>query len=337
MNGSPRSRETPGCSSCAELAGQWSDAQAQVADYTAAIEALPGKNPGHGRRLESALSPPGQRLRFALRQWQQAVDDYAHVVTDTTTDVDLLAKRARAYGALKNWDAAAADSARAATGNRQGPRILAEFARELAAGDEFARAKVQFEKAQELYERSLEADPDNDAVAAGLAQVLLDKQANANAALSHHPTDGKPATLGRFRLSVSHDPSAFEKELRQVAASKVADPWLRLAAAYALIGHNDAALRYLSRALERADGYEARKTIVEFASGFDEVLSGLLKRQPDDPQLQLAWTRKLADRGRASGREAARPSTSRPGGVPRDCHAAVRPRPATGPFLHRSR
>ena len=79
---------------------------------------------------------------------------------------------------------------------------------------------------------------------------------------------------------------------------KLADPWLKLAAASAADDRNDEALRYLSRALERADVDEARKPIVELASGFDAVLSGLLKRRPDDPQLQLAWARKLAERGR---------------------------------------
>ena len=38
--------------------------------------------------------------------------------------------------------------------------------------------------------------------------------------------------------------------------------------------------------------------IVEVAAWSDEVLSALTKRQPDDPQLQLAFARKLAEHGK---------------------------------------
>jgi WD40 repeat protein/tetratricopeptide (TPR) repeat protein len=104
--------------------------------------------------------------------------------------------------------------------------------------------------------------------------------------------------LGRFRLSVSRDPAAFDREQTRFAARKLTDPWATLAVAYALDGRHDEALRYFSRALEQADGYEARKPIVELAARFDEVHSALIKRQPDDPQLPLALARRLAERGR---------------------------------------
>ena len=97
-----------------------------------------------------------------------------------THDVDLLSKRARAHEALKNWDAAAADWSRAATGNPEGAKLLAEFARRLAAGGQVPLAIGQFEKSRALYERSLEADPENDVVATELAQLLLDQHENAN-------------------------------------------------------------------------------------------------------------------------------------------------------------
>ena len=46
----------------AELAGQWSDAQAQVADYTAAIEALAQQKPeATAVDLKRLYRPPGQR------------------------------------------------------------------------------------------------------------------------------------------------------------------------------------------------------------------------------------------------------------------------------------
>src|SRR5207247_224840 len=44
--------------------------------------------------------------------------------------------------------------------------------------------------------------------------------------------------------------------------------------------------------------YEARKAILEVAARFDDVLAALSKRQPDDPQLQLAMARNLAERGK---------------------------------------
>ena len=95
MHGSPRSRETPGCSSCAELAGQWSDAKAQVADYTAAIESLDEQKPEAAATDLSASPAPGH-AHLASQQWQEAVDDYTRVVTDATTDDVLLANRATA-------------------------------------------------------------------------------------------------------------------------------------------------------------------------------------------------------------------------------------------------
>jgi formylglycine-generating enzyme required for sulfatase activity/WD40 repeat protein/tetratricopeptide (TPR) repeat protein/tRNA A-37 threonylcarbamoyl transferase component Bud32 len=56
-------------------------------------------------------------------------------------------------------------------------------------------------------------------------------------------------TLGRFRLSVSHDPvAALERERNRFAARKLTDPWAKLAAAYAVEGQNDKAVEYLGKA-----------------------------------------------------------------------------------------
>ena len=79
---------------------------------------------------------------------------------------------------------------------------------------------------------------------------------------------------------------------------KIADVTTRLAAAYAMNGLHDEALQHFSTALKRADGYEARKTILEVAARFDGALAALKKRQPDDPQLELAFARQLAEQGR---------------------------------------
>ena len=40
------------------------------------------------------------------------------------------------------------------------------------------------------------------------------------------------------------------------------------------------------------------KPIVEFAARFDDLLSALIQRQPDNSQVQLALARKLAERGK---------------------------------------
>jgi tetratricopeptide (TPR) repeat protein len=392
------------------------------------------------------------------KDWQRAVEIYSKGITAQTPDADLLAKRARAHEELKNWDAATADWSRAATGNPDEANLLAEFAQRLAVAGQVPLANGLFDKAQALYERALDADPENDSVATELAQFLLDKaaiptwtllkptemkseggatltlvadgsvlasgpnpdhdsytlvcptslanivavrlealpdpslpsngpgraQGNGNVALSewkvtvepqkpggtprvirwkdawsdhrleavehyaNHPMhiglviDGDSKTywetwprsgsshsaiflpdepigleqgsklkfsldfraepighnLGRFRLSISSKPTALEQEQNRFSVLKVADPWLKLATAYARNGRTDKALSYFDRALQQADGYEARRPIVELAAQSDDVLSALIQRQPDDAQLQLAMARKLAERGK---------------------------------------
>jgi hypothetical protein len=51
------------------------------------------------------------------------------------------------------------------------------------------------------------------------------------------------ANLGRFRLSVSRAPAALDQEQKRFAAINLIDPWLKLAAAYALNGRSDEARR----------------------------------------------------------------------------------------------
>ena len=269
----------------AELAGQWSDAKAQAADYTAAIEALAQQKPEpvaadlkrlYGRRGNSyvalrhwqpalgdyarvvtaattddtllsnqalalaetmltralssdlaavnqerkhlavtKLTDPWQKLAAAYqlkgdqkaidqlverrpksagpigdlftqgkdqdKDWRRAIDLYSKGISAKATDALLLAKRARAYEALKNWEAAAGDWARAATLNPDGAKLLAEFARRLVADGQVSLANGPFEKSRVLYERSLEMAPENDLVATELAQLLLDQQESENA------------------------------------------------------------------------------------------------------------------------------------------------------------
>jgi tetratricopeptide (TPR) repeat protein len=155
----------------APVAG-WCDSEAQVADYSAAIRALAHQSLEAAADLNRLYRGRGNAY-IRLQKWREAARDYAHVVTEETTDVELLSNRARAHEALKNWDAAAADWSAAVSGNPAGARLLGEFARRLAAGGQVPLAKAQFEKAQALYERMLEADPENSLVAAELAQLLF--------------------------------------------------------------------------------------------------------------------------------------------------------------------
>jgi thiol-disulfide isomerase/thioredoxin len=55
--------------------------------------------------------------------------------------------------------------------------------------------------------------------------------------------------LGRFRLWVSDDLAAFEREQERFALLKVTDPWVMLAAGYAMNGRNDKASEYFGKAL----------------------------------------------------------------------------------------
>ena len=240
----------------------------------AAAYRLHGDQPAIGKLAASrpqAASAIGD-LFAADKQWERAIEIYSTAISKRTTDVLLLWKRARAFEALKNWDGAAADWSRAASGNPEGAKLLAEFARRLAAGGKASLANDQFEKARALYERSLDADPENDVVATELAEMLLAMHAN--------------------------DPGRLKRRANRFALLKATDPWLKLAVAYAVSGRNDAAVQYFGRALQRANGDEARKPIVELAARFDDVLIVLAERQPDLAPLQLALARKLAERGK---------------------------------------
>ena len=97
MNGSAREPRNPDLLELrAELAGQWSDYEAQVADYTAAIEVLSSSRHRRPRPTSSGFIGRRGNAHVALRQWQQAVDDYAKGITGETTDEHLLANQSLA-------------------------------------------------------------------------------------------------------------------------------------------------------------------------------------------------------------------------------------------------
>jgi formylglycine-generating enzyme required for sulfatase activity/tetratricopeptide (TPR) repeat protein len=120
-------------------------------------------------------------------------------------------------------------------------------------------------------------------------------------------------TLGRFRLSVSHDPvAALERERKRLAARKFTDPWAKLAAAYGLKGRNDKAVDYYRKALQ-ADPklgddrqaqyrYQAARAAARAAAGqgqdeplLDDAAKAKLRRQALDwlkAELTV-WTKEL--------------------------------------------
>ena len=72
--------------------------------YAAAVESLAQQKPeATAVELERLFGRRGN-AHLALRQWQQAVDDYARVVTDTTTDEELLTNQATALAGVGRLD-----------------------------------------------------------------------------------------------------------------------------------------------------------------------------------------------------------------------------------------
>jgi hypothetical protein len=79
----------------AELAGQWSGFEEQVASYTAAIGTLEQQKPEPTADLQRLYRRRGNAY-LRLTQWQQANDDYVHGIANETTDEELLANQALA-------------------------------------------------------------------------------------------------------------------------------------------------------------------------------------------------------------------------------------------------
>ncbi|MBI3860811.1 MAG: PD40 domain-containing protein [Planctomycetia bacterium] len=104
--------------------------------------------------------------------------------------------------------------------------------------------------------------------------------------------------LGRFRLSVAGDPSAFEKEQQRLApASGKLDPWLRLATACAVSGETEMATTRFAAALDAAATLSARRPIVQAAERFEKIVAVLHEQRPNDPLLRLALARIHAKSG----------------------------------------
>jgi WD40 repeat protein len=301
----------------AELAGQWSDAKAQVADYTAAIDALPQqKAEAEAADLKRLYARRGN-AHAALKQWQQAVDDYARIVTDTTTDDTLLSSQALAQAnlILERELAAAWTVLKPMEMKSKGSATLTKLDDDsiLAGGvnppsDQYT---VKFKISERTVIRSIRLEalthdslpgrgPGRgtkteteavfaltrwDVTAKGPGGAQAPRSLSFRAACADYSWHGAPLglsggwnitfgsgenhtsvwslsepltleagselvshmrfnenpnwadqNLGRFRISVSSDPAAFDQEPKRVAATKLTDPWQKLAAAYQLKG-----------------------------------------------------------------------------------------------------
>jgi tetratricopeptide (TPR) repeat protein len=78
---------------------------------------------------------------------------------------------------------------------------------------------------------------------------------------------GDRQSIGRFRLSVTGDSAGLAQEGDRRAARKIADPWAKLAAAYSIAGDGATAARWFLKALDEAEAYLARPSVVEYRNG----------------------------------------------------------------------
>jgi formylglycine-generating enzyme required for sulfatase activity len=103
--------------------------------------------------------------------------------------------------------------------------------------------------------------------------------------------------LGRFRLSVSGDPTIFEREEIRYSALRDTNPWSKLAAAYALVGRDDKAVEYLAKALRWADDRAGKAKVIAAAVPLPGMLEKLAESIPDDAELQARLAQYFGERG----------------------------------------
>jgi tetratricopeptide (TPR) repeat protein len=189
----------------------------------------------------------------ALR-WCRAHGNLAH-----HQPAELLAIRAEAEGLL---DRAAKAEIIAAAAPQEGvleklaeraasdAQFQAELARHFAERGNAPLAQAARTKARKLFEEKLAKEPENSTWAAELADVLLiDSPGQWTILLS---VSGAPAIF---------DPAIFARERDRFYATKITDPWAKLAAAYHVLGDQqalDSLLKHHPEASSRiADVYRA--------------------------------------------------------------------------------
>lgn len=126
------------------------------------------------RRPQSAGAIGDLFTQGVDKDWRRAVEIYSKVITPETTDPELLGRRARAYEGLKDWNAAAADWVRAAGDKPERMKYLAEFANRLDNAEQPELAAAERQRARQVLEATLLADPQDGPATESIAQVLLD-------------------------------------------------------------------------------------------------------------------------------------------------------------------
>jgi tetratricopeptide (TPR) repeat protein len=104
--------------------------------------------------------------------------------------------------------------------------------------------------------------------------------------------------LGRFRLSVSSDPTAFQREQKRFAAMQLTDPWAKLAAAYNLLRDRQALDRLPKRhpaaAVGIGDMYAAFQEWERAIAEYSKVITD----QPADVAVLIKLATAYAGAGR---------------------------------------
>lgn len=113
---------------------------------------------------------------------------------------------------------------------------------------------------------------------------------------------------------MSSDRRAIRKQT-ELTSVTTGDPWARLAAAYALYGELNEATRIAVRVLDEADGIAAKSKLLQAIAQAEDLLAAVAKVRGGDLEVELAWAKRLADRG---GRRLA----DRPADAMRDLVAA---------------
>jgi tetratricopeptide (TPR) repeat protein len=139
--------------------------------------------------------------------------------------------------------------------------------------------------------------------------VSLELNASLTFELQFMEWNGVAQNLGRFRLSVSSDPTAFDREQKRLAAMQLTDPWAKLAAVYHLIGDQPAleklARQHSAAAVWVADLYAADRDLERAIAEYSKLITdqtvgaNVLAKRAKAYQAVQRWDLAAADWRRA--------------------------------------
>ncbi len=237
------------------------------------LEALKVFHP-FDKRVQAALAATGANRQAARKQWREAVEELDRLLKLESGSPELwlqtpgLLRLADAVVQQKSTD----QLSKLAPTSAASSAMLAQHLADQGKAELASAARI---RARKLFEGQLAREPKNSILASELAELLL--------------IDSPRVTGG---------PKTSESKKEHFAAKQLADPWAKLAAAYTLSGRSSESVQYFNQALEGADGYDAKKAIIEYAVQNDEFFTALVKRRPNSPQIQLALARRLIASGK---------------------------------------